>query len=89
MLFICLLICAVAPVGATVTASSFFSYTIGLLIIGSFTLGYKVAFKTKWVASADADLVTGRRELSEEEMAQLRTYYSSPLWRRAVSYLKL
>ena len=89
MLLVCLLICAIAPVGATITASGFFSYTIGLLIIGVFTLGYKVAFKTKWITSADADLVTGRRELSEEETAQLREYYASPLWRRVVSYLKL
>ncbi|KAH0286443.1 hypothetical protein KCU62_g6764, partial [Aureobasidium sp. EXF-3399] len=47
MLLICLLICAIAPVGATITAFGFFSYTIGLLIIGIFTLGYKVAFKIK------------------------------------------
>lgn len=89
MLLVCLLICAIAPVGSTITASNFFSYTIGLLIIGVFTLGYKVVSKTKWVASQDADLVTGRRELSEEEMAQLREYYGSPVWRRVFSYLKL
>lgn len=53
----------------------FFSYTIGLLIIGVITLWYKVAFMTKCVASADADLGTGRRELSEETIAQLREYH--------------
>lgn len=89
MLLICLLICAIAPVGAIITASNLFSYTIGLLIIGIFTLGYEVAFKTKWVASADADLISGRRVLSEGEMAQLREYYACPTWRRVFSYLKL
>jgi amino acid transporter len=89
ILLISLLICAIAPVGGTITAANFFSYTIGLLLIAVSTLGYKILFRTKWVKSEDADLVTGRRQLSEQEMVMLREYYSSSLWRRALSYLKL
>lgn len=89
ILLLSLLICAIAPVGGTITAANFFSYTIGLLLIGVSTLGYKVLFRTKWVRSEDADLVTGRRELSEQEMEMLGEYYCSPLWKRVLSYIKL
>jgi amino acid transporter len=89
ILLISLLICAIAPVGRTITAANFFSYTIGILLIGVSILGYKILFKTKWVKSEDADLVTGRRELSEKEMAMLGEYYRSPPWKRVLSYMKL
>jgi amino acid transporter len=89
MLLICLFICAIAPVGGTITASNFFSYTIGLLLIAVSTIGYKIIFKTKWVRAEQADLTTGRRELSEEDMAKLREYYRSPMWKRAFSYVQL
>jgi amino acid transporter len=89
MLLICLFVCAIAPVGGTITASNFFSYTIGLLLIAVSTIGYKIIFKTKWVRPEQADLTTGRRELSEEDMAKLREYYRSPMWKRAFSYVQL
>jgi amino acid transporter len=88
MLLVCLLICAIIPVGGSITVSGFFSYTIGLLLIAVSTIGYKIIFKTKWVKSEQADLVTGRRQLSEGDLATLGEYYNSPLWKRVFSYVK-
>jgi amino acid transporter len=89
MLLICLFVCVIGPVGGTITASNFFTYTIGLLLIAVSTIGYKVLFKTKWVRAEQADLTTGRRELSEEDMAKLRECYRSPMWKRAFSCVQL
>lgn len=62
---------------------------LGLLLIGTSYLGYKLFFRTKIVDPAKADLVTGRRTLREEEVRMLDEYYARPAWRRLFCYLQL
>ncbi|KAF4961379.1 hypothetical protein FSARC_10195 [Fusarium sarcochroum] len=71
------------------TAYNFFQYMIGLIIIFTFTLAYKLIFKTPWRDPATADLVTRRRPLTVEELEQLDRYYEKPRWRRIGTYLKV
>lgn len=71
------------------TAYNFFSYVIGVLVIGVSTLAYKVILRTKWQDPATADLVTGRRELTVEEIQELDEYYSRSIWRRFETYVQL
>lgn len=68
---------------------NFFQYTIGLLIIVVFTLGYKIIYRTQWRDPKTADLVTGRRMLSVEEITELDDYYKMPKLRRFLTYVQL
>ncbi|KAF9893669.1 hypothetical protein FE257_009837 [Aspergillus nanangensis] len=90
MLLISVLYAAIAPPGeAGFTVYNFFSYIIGILVIGTCTAAYKIIFRTKWRDPATADLVTGRRELTAEEIQELDQYYGRPFWRRLGTYVRL
>ncbi|OJK04249.1 hypothetical protein ASPACDRAFT_1878881 [Aspergillus aculeatus ATCC 16872] len=90
VLLVCLLYTSIKPVsGGGFTAYSFFSATIGLILIVVFTIAYKILRRTPWRDPATADLVTGLRELSTEELRMLDTYYGRPLWRRLGTYLRV
>ncbi|KAJ0362661.1 hypothetical protein COL154_006106 [Colletotrichum chrysophilum] len=71
------------------SAENFFEYMIGLLMIVGATIGYKLVRRSRWVDPAEADLVTGRHILRDEEIQFLNEYYSRPLWRRVMTYLSL
>jgi yeast amino acid transporter len=73
--------------GGGFTANNFFQNVIGLLVIGVFSLAYKLIFRTKWVKLEEADCVTGRKVLEADEIAMLDAYYRIPKWRRALRYL--
>jgi len=75
--------------GAGFSASNFFQYMIGVLVIFGFTAGYKVIFRTPWRDPATADCLTGRRHLSVEEIKHLDEYYAKPKWRRFLTYVQL
>ena len=75
--------------GTGFTASNFFQYILGILIIFGFTLGYKVIYRTPWRDPKTADCRTGRRPLSVEEIAMLDDYYRQPAWRRFLTYVQL
>lgn len=62
---------------------------IGLILIFIATIGFKVIFRTPWRDPATADLVTGRRELSTEEIKVLDAYYDRPMWRRISTYVRM
>ncbi|PYH84393.1 proline-specific permease [Aspergillus uvarum CBS 121591] len=89
VLLVCLLFTSIKPVVSSFTAYSFFSATIGLILIVVSTIAYKILRRTPWRDSATADLVTGRRELSTEELRMLDAYYGRPLWRRMGTYLRV
>ncbi|KAF7550722.1 hypothetical protein G7Z17_g5515 [Cylindrodendrum hubeiense] len=67
----------------------FLQYMVGIIIIVSFTLAYKIIMRTPWRDPKTADLVTGRRTLSEAEISQLDAYYSMPRWRRFGTYVQV
>ncbi|KAJ3962046.1 hypothetical protein N0V92_001223 [Colletotrichum tropicale] len=88
MLLVCLVYAAVNP-SNDFSAENFFEYMIGLLMIVGATIGYKLIRRSGWVDPAEADLVTGRHMLRDEEIQFLNEYYSRPLWRRVMTYLSL
>lgn len=75
--------------GAGFSATNFFQYTIGIILIVVFAVVYKLVMRTPWRDPAKADLVTGRRPLTVEELQQLDSYYALPTWRRLWTYVKL
>ncbi|KXH59144.1 hypothetical protein CNYM01_06469 [Colletotrichum nymphaeae SA-01] len=84
------LACGINPIGGGgFTAENFFQYTIGLILILGATLGYKIIYRTPWRDPNSADCITGRRELSPEEIKQLDEYYKQPKIRRFFSYVQL
>ncbi|WKT49203.1 hypothetical protein QSH57_014133 [Fusarium oxysporum f. sp. vasinfectum] len=90
MLLVCCIYSGINPVGgAGFSASNFFQYMIGVLVIFGFTAGYKVIFRTPWRDPATADCLTGRRHLSVEEIKHLDEYYAKPKWRRFLTYVQL
>ncbi|KAL3477798.1 amino acid permease/ SLC12A domain-containing protein [Aspergillus californicus] len=90
ILVVCLLYGGIKPLdGAGFSAYTFFSNIIGILLIGVPMVIYKVVLKTKWRNPATADMVTGRRELSAEEITLMDKHYSRPLWRRIGTYMRL
>jgi len=62
---------------------------LGIIIIVSFTLVYKVVMRTPWRDPKTADLRTGRRTLGVEEIKQLDDYYRQSSWRRFGTYAQL
>lgn len=62
---------------------------IGLTLIVLSGVGYKVICRTKMRDPRTADLQTGRRPLSEEEILDLDKYHSQPRWRKFKSFVQL
>ncbi|CAG8180173.1 unnamed protein product [Penicillium salamii] len=89
-LLVCCVFLGIKPPGGTgFTATNFFQYILGILIIFSFTLAYKLIYRTPWRDPKTADCTTGRRPLSTEEIAMLDSYYRQPAWRRFLTYVQL
>lgn len=90
LMFICCFAAGLKPLGgASLSAENFFEYMIGIVIIVAFTLGFKIIMRTQWRDPKTADLVTGRRTLSTEELQQLREYYAQSTWKRFGTYVQL
>ncbi|CAG8163040.1 unnamed protein product [Penicillium salamii] len=89
LLFCCIFLGIKPPGGTGFTATNFFQYILGILIIFNFTLAYKLIYRTPWRDPKTADCTTGRRPLSAEEIAMLDSYYRQPAWRRFLTYVQL
>ncbi|KAL4751598.1 hypothetical protein BDW72DRAFT_212664 [Aspergillus terricola var. indicus] len=90
LLLVSLLYISIKPVdGTSFTAYNFFSNILGILVILIPTALYKVILRTKWRDPRTADLVTGRRSLSEEEILLLDKHYNQPIWRKVGTYVKV
>ncbi|KAL2852281.1 amino acid permease-domain-containing protein [Aspergillus pseudodeflectus] len=90
LLLVCLLYSSIESLGDTgFTAYNFFVNIIGILVIVVPTALYKIVLRTEWRDPAAADLVTGRRQLTPEEIILMDSHYSRPLWRRVGTYVKL
>ncbi|KAL0931428.1 amino acid permease [Colletotrichum truncatum] len=84
------IVCGVDPIGSSdFSVENFFQFMIGFLVIFAFTIGYKVIYRTPWRDPKTADCVTGRRNLSVEEINQLDDYYKLSTWRRFLTYVQL
>ncbi|KAK5045655.1 hypothetical protein LTR84_009024 [Exophiala bonariae] len=90
LLVVCCIFAGAKPLGGGgFTAYTFFQYIIGLLIIVGFTLAYKLIMRTEWRDPKTADLITGRRILTAQEIKYLDDYYAMPKWRRFGTYVQL
>ncbi|CZR61357.1 related to amino acid transport protein GAP1 [Phialocephala subalpina] len=78
------------PIGvSTPSVYYFFEYMIGVVIVLTFTIGYKIIYKTKIRDPKTADLKTGRRTLGKEEIDMLNEYYSRSTLKRFWTYVQL
>lgn len=50
-------------------------------------VGYKVIYRTKIVDLGTADIHSGRRPLSVEDVKFLDAYYAKPWYKRAFTYI--
>ena len=76
------------PIGGPPNATNFFENFLCLPFFLVVYLAYKLWFRTKMVDPLKADLKSGRRPLTEADYVYLDQYYSQPMWRRAMSYLR-
>ena len=76
------------PIGAEPSAEAFFQTFLGVPIFIVAYLGYKVVFRTKFVHPKNADLKTGRRPLTDDDIAFLDAYYAQPMYKRILSYVR-
>lgn len=75
------------PIDAPTTASNFFQTFLCVPVFLFAYLGYKIVFRTKFVDPAKADIHTGRRPLTEADIAFLDRYYAQPWHKRALTYV--
>lgn len=75
------------PIHAPTSAETFFETFLGVPVFIAAYLGYKIVFRTKFVDPAKADIHTGRRPLTEEDIAFLDHYYAQPWYKRALTYV--
>jgi yeast amino acid transporter len=77
-----------SPLEGEASATVFFQ-TMLCMPLFFFCYGvYKIYFRTKMVKPEEADLKTGRRQLTEKDLEFLDSYYAQPMWRRALSYVR-
>jgi amino acid transporter len=75
------------PIDGPTTAKNFFQTFLCVPMFIVVFLVYKIAYKTKWVNPAEADIHSGRRPLTEQEIEFLDKYYAQPWHKRALTYV--
>ncbi|OJD34602.1 aat family amino acid transporter [Diplodia corticola] len=75
--------------GGGLSVESFFQYVLGLILILTSYLGYKVVFRTKIRDVKTVDLVSDRRPLTEDDIMELDAYYKQGIYRRFASYFTI
>lgn len=75
--------------GGGLSVESFFQYVLGLILILTSYVGYKVIFRTKIRDVKTVDLMSDRRPLSDDDIAELDAYYRQGIYRRFASYFTI
>ncbi|CAI7602387.1 unnamed protein product [Penicillium viridicatum] len=78
---------AADPIDSSPSVKSFFQTCLGIPVWIFAFVGYKLYFRTKFSKPVEADLQTGRRPLSHEDIQFLDKYHSQPWWKRGLSYV--
>lgn len=86
--FVCTFWVSASPIDADASASYFFETMLCFPLFVFAYIVYKLWFRTKFQNPKTADLVSGRRPLSETDIKFLDDYYSLPLWRRFLTYVR-
>lgn len=80
---------ALYPIGGEKSIENFFQTFLAPPLFVFLYLGYKIVFRTKFVKPSEADLVSGRRALTEENIEFLDAYAALPLYKRILSYVTI
>lgn len=86
--FICTFWVSVSPVGGGGSTSVFFETMLCFPLFVIAYVGYKLYFRTSFQDPVTADLQTGRKHLSPENLAFLHAYQALPLWRKALTFVR-
>ena len=87
---ICQLVIAAVPIKGSSSASNFFSNFLSVPIFLVMWAGYKIIYwkECRTKRPEDIDLMTGRRENDEEELAKLEWYADLPRSKRILTYVR-
>ncbi|EXJ86924.1 hypothetical protein A1O3_03878 [Capronia epimyces CBS 606.96] len=83
----CTIYTSASPISDAPSASIFFQNMLCMPLFFFAYFAWKLWFRTKLQDPATADLKSGRRHLSEEDLATLDAYYAQPWWKRLLSYV--
>ncbi|KIW63280.1 hypothetical protein, variant 2 [Phialophora macrospora] len=83
----CTIYTSASPIGDAPSATIFFQNMLCMPLFFFCFAAWKIWFKTKLQDPATADLRSGRRYLTESELAELDAYYAQPIWKRLLSYV--
>jgi amino acid transporter len=83
----CTIYTSASPIGDAPSATIFFQNMLCMPLFLFCFAAWKIWFKTKLQDPATADLRSGRRFLTETELAELDAYYAQPLYKRVLSYV--
>lgn len=83
----CTIYTSASPIDSAPSAEVFFQTMLCMPLFFTAFASYKIWFRTKIQDPATADLRSGRRYLTEEELDRLDAYYAMPLWRRFLTYV--
>ncbi|KAJ9149467.1 General amino acid permease [Pleurostoma richardsiae] len=83
----CTIYTSASPIDGPSAADTFFETMLCMPLFITAFISWKVWFRTKIQDPKTADLKSGRRYLTEEELEKLDSYYAMPLWKRLRSYV--
>ncbi|TVY43887.1 putative amino-acid permease [Lachnellula subtilissima] len=89
--FVCTFWVAVDPIGGADSsglAADFFEIMLCFPLFVFAYIAYKLFYRTKFQNPRTADLVTGRRRLTKENIEFLDTYGASPWYSKVLSYVR-
>jgi len=86
--FACTFYVSLIPATGSPSAEAFFETMLCFPVFVTAFIGYKLWFRTKIQDPKTADLISGRRPITDEEYKFLDAYYAQPLWMRFVSYVR-
>ncbi|CAM1508667.1 Fc.00g055150.m01.CDS01 [Cosmosporella sp. VM-42] len=83
----CTIYTSASPIDGPPGAETFFETMLCMPLFFTAYATYKIWFQTKIQDPKTADLQSGRRHLTSDELERLDAYYDLPLWKRFLSYV--
>jgi amino acid transporter len=83
----CTIYTSASPIDGPSAADTFFETMLCMPLLITAFISWKLWFRTKIQDPKTADLKSGRRYLTEEELEKLDSYYAMPSWKRLRSYV--
>lgn len=83
----CTIYVSASPISDSPSATVFFENMLCMPLFITAYVGYKIYFRTSVQDPQTADLHSGRRLLTEDELQMLDHYYAQPMYKRLLSYV--